>query len=129
MVRYEADAWDHDSAALMLTFTHYRVSDGAIVDSDILINGVGYRWRADGQSDDNAHEDESFDLQNSLTHEVGHFELAAHGQSAKGANQGPVYTHHEVIASVKVDQPGMLYALAYCNIHGLWQSSRELKVQ
>ena len=64
-----------------------------------------------------------------FTHEVGHFKLAAHGQSAKGANQGPVYTHHEVIASVKVDQPGMLYALAYCNIHGLWQSSRELEVQ
>jgi len=62
-------------------------------------------------------------------HQVGHFGLSSHGESVKGANQGPVYTHHEVVATMKVDQPGQLHALAYCNIHGLWQSIRELQVQ
>jgi hypothetical protein len=73
VVRYAGDQWDHDPEALMLTFTNYRISDGAIVDSDILINGVDHRWRAAGDDDD-----ETFDLQNSLTHEVGHFLGLAH---------------------------------------------------
>jgi superoxide reductase len=62
-------------------------------------------------------------------HQVGHFEFCAHGESTAGPNQGPVYTHHEVITSLKVDKPGTLQALAYCNIHGLWESSQELAVE
>jgi len=58
--------------------------------------------------------------------ETGHFEFSAHGESAKGSNEGPVFTHHEVITSLKVLKPGTLFALAFCNIHGLWQSSRHL---
>ena len=61
-------------------------------------------------------------------YQVGHFEFCAHGESTAGPNQGPVYTHHEVIASLKVDKPGTFQALAYCNIHGLWESSQELAV-
>ena len=43
-------------------------------------------------------------------------------------DEGPVYTHHEMTASLKVSKPGMLHALAYCNIHGLWESSKEISV-
>ena len=67
-------------------------------------------------------EDEKF------TYQVGHFEFCAHGESTKGANQGPVYTNHEVSVSLKVSKPGVIYATALCNIHGLWQSEKELKV-
>ena len=59
---------------------------------------------------------------------VGRYEFAAHGQSAAGANQGPVYTEPAASASLKVDQPGTLIAVAYCNIHGLWESSKELTI-
>ena len=61
-------------------------------------------------------------------YQVGHFEFSAHGESAAGPNQGPVYTNHEVTASLKITKPGTLYAAAQCNIHGLWQSSREIKL-
>ena len=61
-----------------------------------------------------------------FTHQVGHFEFTAHGESTAGPNQGPVYTNHAVVASLKVNVPGTLYALAFCNIHGLWQSGKEI---
>jgi superoxide reductase len=62
-----------------------------------------------------------------FTFQVAHVEFNAHGESTDGANKGPVYTHHEAIANLKITEPGTLYALAYCNIHGLWQSSKEIK--
>jgi superoxide reductase len=61
-----------------------------------------------------------------FTHQVGHFEFSAHGEDVSGPNQGPVYTHHGVTAWVKVNTPGTLHALALCNIHGLWESSKEI---
>jgi superoxide reductase len=63
-----------------------------------------------------------------FTYEVGHFEFSAHGESTAGPNQGPVYTNHEVTASLKISKPGVIYATALCNIHGLWQSAKEIQV-
>ena len=63
-----------------------------------------------------------------FTYELGHFEFSAHGESAAGPNQGPVYTNHEVAISLKTSKPGVLYATSLCNIHGLWQSAKEIKV-
>jgi superoxide reductase len=60
--------------------------------------------------------------------QVGHYEFSAHGESTDGPNQGPVYTHHAVSASLKVSKPGTLFAIALCNIHGLWESSQEIRV-
>ncbi len=68
-------------------------------------------------------EDEKF------TYHVGTYEFNAHGESAKGANEGPVYTHHQATATMKTSKGGTLYAMAYCNIHGLWQSAKEIKVE
>ena len=61
-----------------------------------------------------------------FTHQVGRFEFSAHGESTAGSNQGPVYTHHGVTASLRVNKAGTLHALALCNIHGLWESSKEI---
>jgi superoxide reductase len=63
-----------------------------------------------------------------FTYQVGRYEFSAHGESVEGANKGPVYTHHEVTASLKISKQGVLYALAYCNIHGLWQSAKEINI-
>ncbi len=62
-------------------------------------------------------------------YQIGHFEFAAHGESVQGPNTGPAYTHPEVVTSLKVDKPGVLYATSYCNIHGLWQSEKAIKVE
>jgi len=60
---------------------------------------------------------------------VGRFDFTAHGESAEGANKGPVYTHPCAVTSLKIDKPGTLLAASYCNIHGLWESSREIKIK
>ncbi len=61
-----------------------------------------------------------------LVVQVARFEFDAHGESTQGADEGPVYTHSCGAAAFKTDKPGRLYALSYCNIHGLWQSSKEV---
>ena len=63
-----------------------------------------------------------------FNYEVGHFEFNAHGESVDGPNKGPIYTNHEVTSSLKISKPGMLHALAFCNIHGLWESSKEIQI-
>lgn len=64
-----------------------------------------------------------------FSYRVGNFEFGAHGQSAKGPNEGAVWTHHAVTASLKLKAPGTLYAMSSCNIHGLWESTRAVKIK
>ncbi len=59
---------------------------------------------------------------------IGKAEFSAHGASVNGADTSTVYTHPEVEVSFKTDKPGIIYASSYCNIHGLWQGSREFKI-
>ena len=63
-----------------------------------------------------------------FAYDIGRFEFNAHGESAAGPNQGPAYTHHEVTTTMKISKPGTLYALAHCNIHGLWESSKRIEL-
>jgi superoxide reductase len=60
--------------------------------------------------------------------QVARVEFTAHGEGADGADSGPVYTNHEATASLKLAKGGTLMALSYCNIHGLWQSSKAIAV-
>ncbi|MGM0368391.1 MAG: desulfoferrodoxin family protein [Actinomycetota bacterium] len=59
--------------------------------------------------------------------EIGDLTFSAHGSSAKGADTSTVYTHHEGTFIFKTEKPGTLLASSYCNIHGLWEGSAELK--
>lgn len=61
-------------------------------------------------------------------YQVGHFQFDAHGESAKGANEGPVHTNSTVTFAMQVKAPGTLIAVALCNIHGLWESAQELSL-
>ena len=61
-------------------------------------------------------------------YQVGHFDFSAHGESIEGPNKGPVYANHEVTTSLKISKPGTIYAASFCNIHGLWQSAKDIKV-
>jgi superoxide reductase len=63
-----------------------------------------------------------------FTYQIGHFEFTAHGESVEGPDKSSVYTQHEVSLSMKTGKPGVVYATALCNIHGLWQSSKEIKI-
>jgi len=61
-------------------------------------------------------------------YQVAHFDFHAHGESVKGANEGPAYTHPEVSFAMQVSSSGTLIALSLCNIHGLWESAKEIQV-
>ena len=56
-----------------------------------------------------------------FTYEVGHFEFNAHGE-------GTAFASPAATVALKVDKPGTLRALSLCNIHGLWESSKEISV-
>ncbi|UCG91328.1 MAG: class II SORL domain-containing protein [candidate division WOR-3 bacterium] len=62
-------------------------------------------------------------------HHLGRFEFLAHGSSTEGPNTSTVYTHPETTFVFKTDKPGIVFAFSYCNIHGLWSNSQELKVE
>lgn len=61
--------------------------------------------------------------------EVANVEFTAHGESAEGADKGPIYTNHEAVISMKTAKAGTVYSMSYCNIHGLWESQREIAVK
>lgn len=61
-------------------------------------------------------------------YELARVEFNAHGESAQGPNTSTVFTHPEVTVSFKTDKPGTLLSSSYCNIHGLWQSVKEVKI-
>ncbi|MGQ9535320.1 MAG: class II SORL domain-containing protein [bacterium] len=62
-------------------------------------------------------------------YQIGRFDFLAHGASTNGPNTSTVYTHPEVSFSFKTDKPGTILAFSYCNIHGLWQNSYDIKIE
>ena len=63
-----------------------------------------------------------------FAYQVGHFEFGAHGEAVKGPNEGAVYTHHAITTTMKTAKAGTLHALALCNIHGLWENSKQISI-
>lgn len=61
-------------------------------------------------------------------YELARVEFNTHGESTQGPNTSTVFTHPEVTVSFKTDKPGTLLSSSYCNIHGLWQSVKEVKI-
>jgi len=62
-------------------------------------------------------------------YQVGKFEFGTHGESTQGADTSTVYTHPEITLKFKSEKPGVIIASSYCNIHGLWQSSKEITIE
>lgn len=68
-------------------------------------------------------EDEKF------PYHIGRYEFNAHGSSIDGPDSSTVYTHHNVTTQFKTGKPGTILAMAFCNIHGLWQSSKHIEMK
>jgi superoxide reductase len=62
-------------------------------------------------------------------HTIGKFEFSSHGASTEGPNTSSIYTQPEVQTTLKTGKPGTILATSFCNIHGLWSSSLELKLE
>ncbi len=58
--------------------------------------------------------------------QIGRFEFTSHGESVQGADTGTLYTNPEANFKFKTEKPGTVLVSSYCNIHGLWQSSKEV---
>jgi len=66
LVAWIEEDWPFDPHALAVTLTVYRTSTGQLVDADVMLNGDDFSWTTQ-PGKDRAH-----DVQNSVTHEVGH---------------------------------------------------------
>jgi superoxide reductase len=62
-------------------------------------------------------------------YQIGKIEFTAHGASVQGPDTSTIYTHHKVTAWMKTEKSGVLYAVSLCNIHGLWQYSKQIKAE
>ena len=63
-----------------------------------------------------------------FAYQIARCEFMAHGASAQGPNTSTVYTDYSIACCMKTGKPGTLIAVSMCNIHGLWQSSKEVKI-
>jgi len=61
--------------------------------------------------------------------QVARLEFSAHGASAQGPNTSTVYTLPLAVVNFKTEKTGTLIASSYCNIHGLWDNSKEISVE
>jgi superoxide reductase len=41
----------------------------------------------------------------------------------------PVYSEPEVALKLKLQKGGVIHALEYCNLHGLWSAKKDIKVE
>lgn len=62
-------------------------------------------------------------------YQLGRFEFNAHGESVQGPNTSSIFSEPKAAVTFKTAKSGTVLALAYCNIHGLWRSEKELKVE
>lgn len=64
-----------------------------------------------------------------FAHQISVNRFTAHGESAKGANEGAAFTDPACQTTVRFKESGTLFATSYCNIHGLWETQKRIEVQ
>ncbi|NPD90224.1 MAG: superoxide reductase [Asgard group archaeon] len=62
-------------------------------------------------------------------YQIGYVNFDAHGASLKGPDSSGVYSEPYTVFHLKTDKPGKLIATSYCNIHGFWKNTKEIKVE
>jgi len=62
-------------------------------------------------------------------YQIGKFEFTSHGESGQGPDTSTVYTAPEASLKFKTEKTGTILAVSYCNIHGLWQGSKEITAE
>ena len=60
-------------------------------------------------------------------YEVAKLFFDSHGEAVKGAKEGPVYADPHGVVTMNIQGSGTLMAMSYCNIHGLWENSRDIE--
>jgi len=63
-----------------------------------------------------------------FAHQLSVCRFTAHGESAKGANEGAAFTDPVCQTTVRFKESGTLFSTSYCNIHGLWETQKRIEV-
>lgn len=61
-------------------------------------------------------------------YQLARFEFNAHGESVQGPNTSTIFSEPKITAFFKTEKTGVIMAVSYCNIHGIWKSEKEIKV-
>ncbi len=102
VVAFARDAWPFETDAMAMTITAFRQSTGELVDADIIVNELHHTW-GEGEAAAN-------DLQNALTHEVGHFIGVAHSDKSEATMFSSASTFETKKRSLDVDDLAALRA-------------------
>lgn len=62
-------------------------------------------------------------------YQLARFEFNTHGESVQGPNTSTIYAEPKVTTVFKTEKSGAIMAMAVCNIHGVWRSEKEIKVE
>ncbi|MFA6281407.1 MAG: class II SORL domain-containing protein [Candidatus Omnitrophota bacterium] len=62
-------------------------------------------------------------------YQVAKIDFLSHGASVQGPNTSTIFSEPVVKVSLKTEKPGSILACSYCNIHGLWESSKDIIVE
>jgi len=62
-------------------------------------------------------------------YQLARFEFNSHGESIQGPNTSTIFSEPKVDASFKTEKSGVIIAVAYCNIHGIWKGDKEIKAE
>ncbi len=60
--------------------------------------------------------------------QVGRAEFCTHGASVQGADTSTLLTKPSASFVLSTEKSGTIIATSYCNIHGLWRNSLEVKL-
>lgn len=60
-------------------------------------------------------------------YQLAKFDFVAHGATVQGPDTSTVYAEPVAEFVFKTQKEGILFASSYCNIHGLWENSIDLK--
>ncbi|MFH1191268.1 MAG: class II SORL domain-containing protein [Candidatus Omnitrophota bacterium] len=62
-------------------------------------------------------------------YQLARFEFNTHGESGQGPNTSTIFSEPKAASVFKTEKSGVIMAMACCNIHGLWRSEKEVKVE
>jgi uncharacterized protein (TIGR03382 family) len=68
VIKWLETTWDYSSQAIAVTLTTFDCNSGQIYDADLVLNGKNFTFTTNP-----AAEPRRIDIQNTVTHEVGHF--------------------------------------------------------
>jgi MYXO-CTERM domain-containing protein len=108
VIQWSAGRWQHDAEHLALTFLRYDAETGDALDADIVINDAHFAWGDKMGTEGGS----SYDLQNTITHELGHAIGVAHSEhewATMYGMTGPDDTDKRFLDDDDVDAARALY--------------------